>query len=75
MDRASLLHDAFSLAESGHVDYSIPLSMTRYLKAEKDLVPWRTVYNKLTSIEKLLKNTEVYPLFREARTTVLIQRG
>ena len=28
-DRASLLNDAFSLAESGHLDYSVPLDMTR----------------------------------------------
>jgi hypothetical protein len=41
-DRGSLINDAFSLAESGHLDYSIPLSMTRYLKKEKDLVPWKS---------------------------------
>jgi hypothetical protein len=30
-DRASLLNDAFSLAEAGHISYAIPLSMTEYL--------------------------------------------
>ena len=67
MDRAHLLNDAFSLAESGHVDYSVPLSMTRYLRLESDLVPWRTAYRALTRVESRIRDTEVYPSFRKAR--------
>jgi glutamyl aminopeptidase len=68
MDRSSLLNDAFSLAESGHVDYSVPLSMTRYLRKESDLVPWQTVYSKLVNMEGKLKDTEAYPMFRKVRS-------
>ena len=64
MDRASLLSDAFSLAESGMLGYEVPLSMTAYLGQESHLVPWETIYNKLVNIGSLLENTEVYPAFR-----------
>jgi len=64
MDRASLLNDAFSLAESGHIGYDIPLSMTRYLEKETHLVPWDTVYDKLMIMGGLLERTPSYPLYR-----------
>jgi len=65
MDRAHLLNDAFALAESGHVDYSVPLSMTRYLRLEADYVPWRTAYKALTRVESRIRDTEAYPSFRK----------
>ena len=64
-DRGSLINDAFSLAESGHLDYSIPLSMTRYLKKEKDLVPWRSAVDKIQYIEKMLVNSNFYSTLRK----------
>lgn len=64
MDRASLLNDAFSLAESGHIGYDTPLSMTRYLEKETHLVPWDTVYDKLVAMGGLLESSPSYPLFR-----------
>ena len=64
MDRASLLSDAFSLAESGMLGYDVPLSMTAYLGQESHLVPWETIYNKLVNIGSLLTNTPLYPQFR-----------
>ena len=67
MDRAHLINDAFALAESGHVDYSVPLSMTRYLRLEADYVPWRTAYKALTRVESRIRDTEAYPSFRKAR--------
>lgn len=56
MDRASLLNDAFALAEAGHLNYTTPLDMIAYLAQETHLVPWDTVYsslNKLSEIEEL----------------------
>lgn len=64
MDRASLLNDAFSLAESGHIGYTVPLAMTRYLEQETHLVPWDTVYDKLVGMAVLLRRTPAYPKFR-----------
>ena len=70
-DRASLLNDAFSLAESGHLKsstssgYDIPISMTNYLKKEEGLIPWETVYKSLDKVRGLLDGTKVYPLLRK----------
>jgi len=64
MDRASLLNDAFSLAESGHIGYNVPLSMTEYLQQETHLVAWDTVFDQLASMGSLLEFTSTFPLFR-----------
>ncbi|XP_054706486.1 uncharacterized protein LOC129216302 [Uloborus diversus] len=39
-DRYNLLHDAFILAETNRIIYDIPLELTKYLKQEKELLPW-----------------------------------
>ena len=65
MDRASLLNDAFSLAESGHISYTVPLDMTRNLEQEVHLVPWATIYDKLVAMGSLLELSPTFPLFRE----------
>ncbi|GFX11190.1 hypothetical protein TNCV_4424491 [Trichonephila clavipes] len=39
-DRYSLLHDAFLLAETDRLIYDIPLELTKYLKREKEPIPW-----------------------------------
>ena len=70
-DRAHLLNDAFSLAESGHVPYSIPLAMTKYLKKENSLIPWESAYDKIVSMGQLLIDTPTYPLFRKVKYTFL----
>ena len=74
-DRASLINDAFSLAESGHLGYSIPLSMTRYLKKEKDLVPWRSAVDKIDYIEKMLVNSNQYSTLRKVTISLLVSIG
>ncbi len=63
--RSNLLNDAFSLAESGHLPYSIPLSMTRYLRKESALIPWESAYAKLINLKTLLFSTSTYPLLRK----------
>lgn len=66
-DRSNLINDAFSLAESGHIPYSVPLSMTLYLKKEKDYVPWATAVEKFKFIEDILKQTSEYSKFRKVK--------
>ncbi|GIX90473.1 hypothetical protein CDAR_74672 [Caerostris darwini] len=39
-DRYSLLHDAFLLAETDRLIYDIPFELTKYLKSEKEPMPW-----------------------------------
>ena len=77
-DRASLLNDAFSLAESGHLKsstssgYDIPILMTSYLKKEQGLIPWETVYKSLEKIRKLLSGTKAYPILRKVSCICLL---
>lgn len=65
MDRASLLNDAFSLAEAGLIRYNIPLDMTAYLAQETHLVPWDTIYSSLRAMGSLLRNTASYRHYRK----------
>jgi glutamyl aminopeptidase len=65
LDRAHLLHDAFSLAEAIEVPYSTALTMTKYLKKETHFVPWDVASSKLKKIRSLLYYTEHYQKFRE----------
>ncbi|CAL1297547.1 unnamed protein product [Larinioides sclopetarius] len=39
-DRYNLLHDAFVLAETDRLPYSTPLTLTKYLRKERDALPW-----------------------------------
>jgi len=64
-DRASLLNDAFTLAESGHISYQIPILMSKYLRNETHMVPLRTAFSKLTTIGKYLQNTKAQVLFKK----------
>ena len=73
MDRASLLNDAFALAESGHITYTVPLTMAEYLIHETHLVPIKTAFRKLSDIESLLKNMDTIGLFRSYLESILEQ--
>jgi len=42
LNRAQLIDDAFALARAGHVNYTVPLRLTKYLAKENDTAPWRT---------------------------------
>lgn len=40
LNRATLLVDAFGLAEEGFLSYSVPLCLCTYLKNEEKSLPW-----------------------------------
>lgn len=65
LDRAHLLNDVFSLAEGGLVDYSIALTMTKYLKSETSSVPWEVASSKLKGIRNLLYYTQYQKDFKD----------
>ncbi|XP_037899330.1 glutamyl aminopeptidase-like, partial [Glossina fuscipes] len=56
-DRACLLNDAFSLADSTQLKYDLALDMTKYLIEETDFVPWSVAAGKLTSLRRVLMFT------------------
>ncbi|KAM6269537.1 glutamyl aminopeptidase [Porphyrio hochstetteri] len=65
-DRAGILDDAFSLARSGLVDYTVPLVLTRYLRNETDYLPWHRLISSATYLANMLEDdTDLYPRFQE----------
>ncbi|NXV78943.1 AMPE aminopeptidase, partial [Atlantisia rogersi] len=65
-DRAGILDDAFSLARSGLVDYTVPLDLTKYLKNESDYLPWHRLISSVTYLANMLEDdTDLYPQFQE----------
>lgn len=59
-NRAQLLDDIFELARSGILDYKFALDSTKYLKAEKDFLPWDTVLTAFGYIDEMLQRTPLY---------------
>ncbi|XP_059611048.1 uncharacterized protein LOC132257980 [Phlebotomus argentipes] len=59
MDRAQLLHDAFKLADSMTISYTVPLDLTTYLLStnETDYVPWSVVTSKFSSLYAMLDDS------------------
>ncbi|NWR66197.1 AMPE aminopeptidase, partial [Bucorvus abyssinicus] len=65
-DRAGILDDAFSLARSGLVNYSVPLQLTKYLTNETEYLPWHRVISSVTYLADMLEDdTNLYPRFQE----------
>lgn len=63
-DRGNLLDDAFSLAESGHLDYSVALALTQFLSREDHFVVWTLASSHLLAIDTHLFYTPVYSEYR-----------
>jgi glutamyl aminopeptidase len=64
LDRAHLLHDAFSLAQAQQIEYSTALKMTEFLSKEAEFVSWDVVSTKLKNIRNLLYNTDIATEFK-----------
>jgi hypothetical protein len=61
LNRAHLLNDAFSLAEAQQLQYEVPLTLTAYLKDEREYVPWAVVASKLKTMNNLLNGNPLQP--------------
>lgn len=59
-NRAQLLDDIFELARSGSLDYKFALDSTKYLKSERDFLPWDTVLTSFGYIDEMLQRTPLY---------------
>ena len=62
--RASLISDAFSLAEASEISQSKAFDMTTYLKEERDFVPWYAVDGALSNTEKNLQRKGAFGNFQ-----------
>lgn len=65
LNRAQLIDDSFALARAGQLNYSVPLSLSNYLKNETDIVPWYTAMNSLSYLlERMPRNEDGYKNFK-----------
>ncbi|XP_030828337.1 thyrotropin-releasing hormone-degrading ectoenzyme [Strongylocentrotus purpuratus] len=63
--RAALIDDVFSFATEGRLNLSIALDLTRYLERETDYVPWKGAIVTFEYIDRMLRTTPVYGIFKE----------
>ncbi|KAK0091458.1 hypothetical protein PV326_003204 [Microctonus aethiopoides] len=64
-DRTSLIEDAFSLAQSSEIDYSVAMNITSYLAREHDSLPWQVAASKLLTIDALLLSSSISSKYRD----------
>ncbi|KAM3940520.1 glutamyl aminopeptidase [Leptodactylus fuscus] len=65
-DRAGLIDDVFSLARAEKLDYDVALNLTKYLKNEKDYLPWVRAISGLSYLMDMLENDDtIYSKFQE----------
>jgi hypothetical protein len=62
LNRAQLLDDSFNLARAGYLDFSVILSMLKYLRREYELMPITAGFR---SIEFLLTHLDNQPFYGE----------
>jgi len=61
LNRAQLIDDSFNLARADKLHYSIPLSMSSYLKIENDVLPWYSAINGYSYLlERMRRNDTEY---------------
>ncbi|KAH8399407.1 hypothetical protein KR215_009733 [Drosophila sulfurigaster] len=70
-DRASLLNDAFALADATQLPYDVAFDMTKYLAKEEDYVPWSVAASKLTSLKRTLYYTSSYVKYKKYATALI----
>lgn len=62
--RAALVSDAFSMARSGRLDYSVALDLSTYLTNEVEYVPWEAALRHLSFLDTRLASTDAYNNFK-----------
>lgn len=68
LNRAELINDALDLAWSGDQDYAVALKLIKYLKQEKEYLPWRAALSTLSDVNRMLKRSPQYGLFKVSKS-------
>lgn len=58
LNRAALLDDIFVFAKTGDVDYELALSMSLYLRDERDYIPWASVLSHFDDLDRMIHSDE-----------------
>uniref|UniRef100_A0A2S2NAD6 Aminopeptidase n=2 Tax=Schizaphis graminum TaxID=13262 RepID=A0A2S2NAD6_SCHGA len=65
LNRAQLIDDAFNLARSGQLDYSVALHLSKYLKNENNTTPWYSAMNGFAYLlERMPRSDKGYADFK-----------
>lgn len=64
VNRAQLIDDAMNLARADFLDYTVALDVTKYLKHEREYVPWKTAISNLFYIDSMLTRLPDYHLMK-----------
>ncbi|KAI4492593.1 hypothetical protein M0804_002384 [Polistes exclamans] len=73
VNRAALLDDAFNLARSGYINYSIPFDLSKYLKRETDYEPWIAAINNFMFLNRILnKISTVHKAFQKYAENLIL---
>lgn len=64
LNRAQIIDDAFTLAQAGKLNYTVPLYISRYLKNETSAIPFYSV-NKFFAymLDRMLRHRNGYGKF------------
>lgn len=54
LNRAALLDDAFVLAKTGDINYDVPLTMSTYLRDERDYIPWASALSHFDDLDRMI---------------------
>ncbi|KAH8338376.1 hypothetical protein KR059_001873, partial [Drosophila kikkawai] len=64
VNRAQLIDDVFSFAWTGEQNYETALGVMEYLHRERELLPWRAAFQKLTILSRLVRRTPNFAYFK-----------
>lgn len=59
LNRAALLDDIYVLSKTGDVSYEIAFEMSRYLRAERDYIPWASALNHFDDLDRMIQVPEI----------------
>ncbi|XP_037727912.1 aminopeptidase Ey-like [Drosophila subpulchrella] len=73
INRAQLIDDVLYFAWTGEQDYETALQVTDYLQRERDLLPWRSAFNNLKLLNRILRQTPNFLFFKRYMKKLLSQ--
>lgn len=63
-NRAQLIDDAMDLAWTEQQEYGVAFAMINYLHQEVEYIPWKSALSNLNTLNRILKRTPLYGVFR-----------
>ncbi|EDW98314.1 aminopeptidase N [Drosophila yakuba] len=64
VNRAQLIDDVLYFAWTGEQDYEIALQVISYLQRERELLPWKSVFENLKLVNRIVRQTPSFGFFK-----------